>query len=271
VKVIKEFAAGMDERIEAAIQRVLQSHCCSQPAQNPSLTHSPKNPSLLRPMSRRLLQPLEEITSVQDHKDRELDQNDLRQQMDNALQSGSDSTMLDFLQIPREDILEAIKSMQRHLEKAKPGSMSTTDLDVYNPKDTLEREFIETGIDSLRRMSKSTTTLPSWTITRFVSSGQCLCVMTELTSVVDLKLTVPTVSVSDFSQTFMKELGVVKRWPSRSYVILHQVGCSFGRLKYGRTCPIQILSSCSELVVPAEVRLGFLLVLSRTMATSVIT
>jgi len=219
-------------------------------------------------MSRRLLQPLEEITSVQDDKDRELDQNDLRQQMDNALQSGSDSTMLDFLQIPREDILEAIKSMQRHLEKTKPGSMSTTDLDAYNPKDTLEREFIETGIDSLRRMSKSTTTLPSWTITRFVSSG--LRVMAGLTSAVGLKLTVPTVSVLDFSRMFMKELGVVKRWPSRSCAILHQVGCSFGRLKYGRTCPIQILSSCSELVVLAEIHLGFLSVLSRNMATLVI-
>ena len=172
----------MDDRIEATIQRILQSHCCSQSAQNPSLTHSPKNPSLLRPMSRRLLQPLEEITSVQDHKDRELDQNDLRQQMDNALQSGNDSTMLDFLQIPREDILEAIKSMQRHLEKTTPGSMSATDLDAHNPKDTLEREFIETGIDSLRRMSKSTTTLPSWTITRFVFLRQCLRAVMDLTS-----------------------------------------------------------------------------------------
>lgn len=167
VKVIKEFTAGMDDRIEATIQRVLQSHCCSQPAQSPILTRPPKNPSLLRPMSRRLLQPLEEITSVQDDKDRELDQNDLRQQMDSALQSGSDSTMLEFLQIPREDILEAIKSMQRHLEKTRPKMKGATDPDLNSPKDTLEREFIETGIDSLRRMSKSSTTLPGWTITRF--------------------------------------------------------------------------------------------------------
>jgi len=260
----------MDDRIEAAIQRILQSHCCSQSAQNPSLTHSPKNPSLLRPMSRRLLQPLEEITSVQDHKDRELDQNDLRQQMDNALQSGNDSTMLDFLQIPREDILEAIKSMQRHLEKTTPGSMSATDLDAHNPKDTLEREFIETGIDSLRRMSKSTTTLPSWTITRFVFLRQCLRIVMDLTSVVDLRLTVPIALVLAFSRTFMKELGVAKQWQSRFCVISHRVGCSFGRLRYGRIYPIQILSSCSELVVLAEIHLGFLSVLSRSMATSAI-
>lgn len=167
VKVIKEFAAGMDDRIEAAIQRVLQNHCCSQPTPNPGLTHPPKNPSLLRPISRRLLQPLEEITSVQDNKDRELDHNDLRQLMDNALQSGSDSTMLEFLQIPREDILEAIKSMQRHLERTRPGLKDPMNADPYESRDTLEREFIETGIDSLRRMSKSSASLPSWTITRF--------------------------------------------------------------------------------------------------------
>ncbi|KXN85244.1 hypothetical protein AN958_11519 [Leucoagaricus sp. SymC.cos] len=118
-------------------------------------------------MSKRLLRPLEEITIVQDDKDRQLDQYDLRQQMDNALQSGSDSTMLEFLQIPREDILEAIKSMQRHLERARPEVKSPTDEDYTDPKDTLEREFIETGIDSLRRMSKSSASLPSWTITRF--------------------------------------------------------------------------------------------------------
>jgi abelson tyrosine-protein kinase 1 len=37
-----------------------------------------------------------------------------------------------------------------------------------NSKDTLDREFIETGIDALRRLSKGTDLgLPSWTITRY--------------------------------------------------------------------------------------------------------
>ena len=35
------------------------------------------------------------------------------------------------------------------------------------PRDTLDREFIETGIDALRRLSGAETTLPSWTITRY--------------------------------------------------------------------------------------------------------
>lgn len=166
VKVIKEFAAGMDDRIEAAIQRVLQSHCCPlPPTQNPELTNSPRTPFTPHLASRRLSKPLEEITSVQDDKDRFLDLNDLRQQIDAALQSGSDATMLEFLQVPREDILEAIKSMQRHLENPKSGIQC---IGSHGSKDTLDREFIETGIDSLRRMSKSSTSLPSWTITRSI-------------------------------------------------------------------------------------------------------
>lgn len=103
---------------------------------------------------------------MQDDRDRESDQNDLRQQIDIALQSGNDSTMLEFLQIPREDILEAIKSMQRHLEKRRHGPWDTPGIQTRDSKDILDREFIETGIDSLRRMSKSNASLPSWTITR---------------------------------------------------------------------------------------------------------
>ncbi|KAL6299815.1 hypothetical protein BKA93DRAFT_569950 [Sparassis latifolia] len=35
------------------------------------------------------------------------------------------------------------------------------------PRDTLDREFIETGIDALRRLSGAEVSLPSWTITRY--------------------------------------------------------------------------------------------------------
>lgn len=258
----------MDNRIEAAIQRVLQNHCCPQPSQNSGLTHHPKNPSLLRPMSRKFLQPLEEITSVQDNKDRELDQNDLRQQMDNALQSGSDSTMLEFLQIPREDILEAIKSMQRHLEKTGPGAQSSTDGRAYNSRDTLEREFIETGIDSLRRMSKSSTNLPSWTITRY---ALCLWMCTVLTQVKDSRLIVPAASGLDSFRTYTKELGAVKLSQSKSCEILLRAGSSFVRPKFGRTFLIRTSLSCWEQAAQAEIHLGFLSVLSQNMGISAIT
>lgn len=35
------------------------------------------------------------------------------------------------------------------------------------PRDTLDREFIESGIDALRRLSTAEVSLPSWTITRY--------------------------------------------------------------------------------------------------------
>ena len=43
------------------------------------------------------------------------------------------------------------------------------------PWDTLDREFIETGIDALRRLSDQELALPSWTITRYeVEQDECI-------------------------------------------------------------------------------------------------
>lgn len=200
----------MDERIEAAIQRVLQNHHCPSPSTHCSvLSNSPRTPFTLRPPSRQVGQPLTEINSVQDDKDRRLDCNDLRCQIDAALQSGNDSDMLVFLQIPREDILEAIKSMQRHLEQK---GLGVSDVGPHESDGALDHEFIENGIDSLRRMSKSNTSLPSWTITRFVhflskdGGGRTK-------STIGSKLTVATGSGLVSSQMFMKGRGMVERSP----------------------------------------------------------
>ncbi|KAF7759675.1 hypothetical protein Agabi119p4_11370 [Agaricus bisporus var. burnettii] len=169
VKVIKEFTAGMDDRIESAIQRALQNSSYFQASPHtPGLTHTPRTPSILRPSPRRFSKPLEEIISVQDDKDRELDLNDLDQQMDHTLQLGNDMTMFKFLQVPREDILEAIKTMQRYLEKQRQqGARDSANVRTHDSRNILGCEFIEAGIDTLRRMSKSSSSLPSWTITRF--------------------------------------------------------------------------------------------------------
>ena len=92
-----------------------------------------------------------------------------------ALQTGSDADMVCFLQIAREEMLEAIKTLQRTLESGNFESPSGNH-DADQPghqKDTLHQEFIESGIDALRRMSKGaeTTTLPSWTITKYCFRG----------------------------------------------------------------------------------------------------
>jgi len=92
-----------------------------------------------------------------------------------ALQTGSDADMVCFLQIAREEMLEAIKTLQRALESGNfenPSGNHGAD-QLGDQKDTLHQEFIESGIDALRRMSKGAeaTTLPSWTITKYFFRG----------------------------------------------------------------------------------------------------
>jgi hypothetical protein len=138
--------------------------------------------------------------------------------MRSALQTTSDADVLDLLQIKREDMPEAIKTLQRALERTverrreppetpavatKPPlrrrftlrkddgagtspqrvqtfdstSSSSGSAGTADSKDTLEREFLESGIDALLRMSRGVeTNLPSWTITKYVDSSTLLLV-----------------------------------------------------------------------------------------------
>jgi hypothetical protein len=130
-----------------------------------------------------------------------------------ALQTTSDAEMLEVLQIGREEMPEAIKTLQRALEyiterdddgvESPPGtaalvakvvnrisqkqvegaggalkrsatiisiessSTSSSGHSSQRKRDTLDREFIESGIVALQRMSGGrVTSLPSWTITK---------------------------------------------------------------------------------------------------------
>ena len=167
-----------------------------------------------------ILPVLETIHTAQNSLDAARDMSDLRQLMRIALQTSSDAEMVDVLQIGRQEMPEAIKTLQRALERLAerdgevtepppgPGIITgkvvrkltvnevegsgritkhTETMDTVisvdsssssgasqsgsssdaRKKDTLDWEFIETGIDCLRRMSGSgETTVPSWTITR---------------------------------------------------------------------------------------------------------
>ncbi len=108
-----------------------------------------------------------------------------------ALAANDDMAMIEVLQIARSEMPEVIKTMQRALERVvedgrleadesglTPSSqghlegqglqLSSTDSGSGSSGDTLDREFIETGIDALRRLSTGTDLgLPSWTITRY--------------------------------------------------------------------------------------------------------
>jgi abelson tyrosine-protein kinase 1 len=106
--------------------------------------------------------------------------------MHSALTTNDDAAMIEVLQIARSEMPEAIKTMQRALEQVVDDGQFGVDesgLTVVSPTspgqlsyisgisgsgDTLDREFIETGIDALRRLSAGTDLgLPSWTITRY--------------------------------------------------------------------------------------------------------
>jgi hypothetical protein len=91
------------------------------------------------------------------------------------LDMGNDAGVLEFLGIDKADIPEAIKTLQRMGEVdgvrvgvGAGGSGSVVRLDEMG-KDTLHQEFIEAGIDALRRMSDAgAMDLPCWTITPYV-------------------------------------------------------------------------------------------------------
>ncbi|KAF9780733.1 hypothetical protein BJ322DRAFT_278471 [Thelephora terrestris] len=143
----------------------------------------------------------------QNEQDLAYDAEDLRQVMQSALQTGSDADMLDVLQVSREEMPEALKTLQRALEEEvqKERSVESSmieDVAVFSEeaepleeltnsptsgstssklrtdscasararasRDTLDREFLESGIEALRRMSEGVKlALPYWTITKW--------------------------------------------------------------------------------------------------------
>lgn len=146
----------------------------------------------------------------QNEQDSAHDTADLRQVMQAALQTGGDAEIIDILQVSRHEMPEAIKTLQRALEREveKDRDDEVTmieDVDVFSEeaeplspeglsrsstsgssrseklrkgsvvsarartsRDTLDREFLESGIEALTRMSKGAElSLPPWTITKW--------------------------------------------------------------------------------------------------------
>ena len=206
----------------------------SQQAAQPELVISDLHEATSPPV----LPALQEIQTRQNTHDAAKDLADLRRLLSAAIQTTNDAQMLEVLQIGRDEMPEAMKTLQRALEKllerdspngtqvmepavqeaadlqpstsvrttrpsfiarrmtlksfkSKPPAMkrskteSSQESDDTNAmsagststgraRDTLDREFIESGLDALRRMSKGLeSTLPSWTITRRVSFAVC--------------------------------------------------------------------------------------------------
>ncbi|KAK0472502.1 hypothetical protein IW261DRAFT_1343551, partial [Armillaria novae-zelandiae] len=184
----------------------------------------PASPRLISSAPAAVLPTLNELCAKQNESDMALDIADLRALLRNALSAGSDVQMVETLGVSREEMPEAIKTLQRALEriverqsslfsageevdtegydvgismpssampskekgKERSKTVSTTrsstsdsstdsrrrrqDISPLDKEDTLDQEFMESGIDALRRMSEgaeANLNLPSWTITRY--------------------------------------------------------------------------------------------------------
>ena len=146
-----------------------------------------------------VLPALRTLHSTQNTLDAQRDSADLRTLMRHALETKSDVEMMKVLQIGREEMPDAIGTLERALEKFKvqakdngaqqnvkvgvegefPAVAATAKEEGFG-EDPLDREFVENGIDALRRMSMGVVPkLPSWTITRFVPFFAHICMCLE--------------------------------------------------------------------------------------------
>ena len=152
------------------------------------LPSSPTNPESVR-------NTLRALCVSQNAQDRAHDTADLYQLMRAALAAKDDVAIIELFQIARSEVLEAMKSLHRTLTRfIEDGQLDTEESTTappshqhedagngndpfvdpgdrgasYSSEDKLDREFIESGLIALGRLSgHSVLGLPSWTITRF--------------------------------------------------------------------------------------------------------
>ncbi|KAI0653255.1 kinase-like domain-containing protein [Cubamyces menziesii] len=111
-----------------------------------------------------VLSDLLSLTTRENAHDRARDAADLRQLLCTALKTHDDAEFIRVLQVGRDEMPEAIKTLQRALELGDHRARS-----LAQPRDALDREFMEAGIGALCRLSgfSDTVRLPSWTITKY--------------------------------------------------------------------------------------------------------
>lgn len=96
------------------------------------------------------------------------DAEDLRQILRAALRAEDDATMIDVLQVGRDEWPDAVKTLQRRLEEEREKHTEARSQASEAEVDTVHREFLEGGIECLRRMSgNNLENLPHWTITKY--------------------------------------------------------------------------------------------------------
>lgn len=107
-----------------------------------------------------IIQAIQKLQDKHASIDEQLDTEDLLTILRTALHEPEDVSLIRLLEIEKPEWPEAIKSLQRRLEEIRS---DRKDDDTH----VIHREFVESGIDCLRRMSGEDTSVPSWTITKY--------------------------------------------------------------------------------------------------------
>jgi abelson tyrosine-protein kinase 1 len=209
------------------------AHLPSSPA---ALQLSPADPESVR-------NTLHALQATQNAQDRARDMADLHQLMRCALAENDDVAMVEVLQIARSEMPDAIKTLERALERViedaqlvaeqstmapllpQPKEAGKGDVSFFEPgntgashigADTLDRKFIETGIGALRRLSKGADLgLPSWTITWFEIEREAMIGVGSFSNVYRGTWRQQTVAIKVLSETtprkiFLREVGIWK-------------------------------------------------------------
>ncbi|KAJ7268729.1 hypothetical protein B0H12DRAFT_64026 [Mycena haematopus] len=240
-----------------------------------------------------VLPTLQNLHTMQNTIDLAHDSADLRTLMRDAVNQNSDAEMIRVLQVGREEFPEALKTLQRALERVgainNPPSPSAPFLDVPGApangsssspaaqsiersisasssatsataastsaavgRDMLDREFMESGIDALRRLSKGGEMgLPSWTITRYEVDRDVKIGMGFFSDVYRGTWRNRTVAIKVLAECtprelFIKEVGIWKEFRHPHVLELYGASGASGEGPWFFVCPYEKYGCLSE-------------------------
>ncbi|KAJ7188007.1 hypothetical protein C8R46DRAFT_1205222 [Mycena filopes] len=237
-----------------------------------------------------VLPTLQNLHTMQNTIDLAHDTADLRTLMRDAVSQSSDAEMIRVLQVGREEMPEALKTLQRALERAgavtNPPSPSVPfdvspipsgDSSTLAPltiersitssssgssamgysagvgRDMLDREFMESGIDALRRLSRGGDLpgLPSWTITRYEVDRDVKIGMGFFSDVYRGTWRNRTVAIKVLAECtprelFVKEVGIWKGLQHPHVLELYGASGASGEGPWFFVCPYEKYGCLSE-------------------------
>ncbi|KAJ7072080.1 hypothetical protein C8F01DRAFT_1361505 [Mycena amicta] len=235
-----------------------------------------------------VLPTLQTLHSMQNTIDLAQDTADLRALMRDAVSQSSDAEMIRVLQVGREEYPEALKTLQRALERvgivnsvpsplmpeanttpthpaltlapqsiersisASSSGSSAMGTSCGVGRDVLDREFMESGIDALRRLSKGGELgLPSWTITRYEVDRDVKIGMGFFSDVYRGRWRNRTVAIKVLAECtpqelFVKEVAIWKEFKHPHVLELYGASGASGEGPYFFVCPYEKYGCLSE-------------------------